>query len=85
MLHEAVKLGNTAMIAYLIDKCGSKLANFEDFRGISALALACKVKMTGNSTTSEHEARRALIRMMVEKGAKIDAGVVFAAYTKDQR
>jgi ankyrin repeat protein/tetratricopeptide (TPR) repeat protein len=76
IVHQAVKQGDCAMVAHLLCACGGALAGVEDLRGISALGLACKVKLTGGE-----EARHALVRAMVAGGATVEAGALYAALT----
>jgi len=74
VLHEAVKRGSIPMIEFLMERAGQPLANKEDFREISPFALACTVNFQGD--------RKQLLESMMDKGAIVDAGALFAALSK---
>mmetsp|Transcript_8956 Transcript_8956/g.16829 ORF Transcript_8956/g.16829 Transcript_8956/m.16829 type:complete len:678 (+) Transcript_8956:257-2290(+) len=79
VLHQAVKSGNMDMVKYLLNNNSRRgsFANAEDFRGISALGLACNVKLPSEN------ARLELFQLMFDTGAVVDPGCLLAAIKKD--
>ncbi|CAK9114983.1 Ankyrin-1 (ANK-1) (Ankyrin-R) (Erythrocyte ankyrin) [Durusdinium trenchii] len=75
VLHQAVKNLDLAMVKHIMAKCGGDLANLEDLRGLSALALACTVSM-------DDKDRIEMVSAMLELGAQVTAGPFFVTLRK---